>query len=48
LQGLLDKYFPDLRPDQDYRPITDAEMNQTAVYAIEIDAWSGKRKSVAE
>lgn len=48
LQGLLDKYFPDLRPDQDYRPITDGEMDRTAVYAIEIDAWSGKRKSVAE
>jgi nitroimidazol reductase NimA-like FMN-containing flavoprotein (pyridoxamine 5'-phosphate oxidase superfamily) len=48
LQGLLDKYFPDLQPGQDYRPITDDEMERTAVFAIEIDAWSAKRKSVAE
>jgi nitroimidazol reductase NimA-like FMN-containing flavoprotein (pyridoxamine 5'-phosphate oxidase superfamily) len=48
LQGLLDKYFPDLRPGQDYQPITVDEMERTAVFAIEIDAWSGKRKSVAE
>jgi nitroimidazol reductase NimA-like FMN-containing flavoprotein (pyridoxamine 5'-phosphate oxidase superfamily) len=43
LQGLLDKYFPDLRPDRDYRPITDEEMSRTTVFAIEIDGWSGKR-----
>jgi nitroimidazol reductase NimA-like FMN-containing flavoprotein (pyridoxamine 5'-phosphate oxidase superfamily) len=48
LQGLLDKYFPDLRPGQDYRPITDDEMGRTAVFAIDIEAWSAKRKSVAE
>lgn len=48
LQGLLDKYFPDLRSGQDYRPMTTSEVDQTAVFAIEIEAWSGKRKSVAE
>jgi nitroimidazol reductase NimA-like FMN-containing flavoprotein (pyridoxamine 5'-phosphate oxidase superfamily) len=48
LQGLLDKYFPDLQPGQDYRPMTSDEVDGTAVFAIEIDAWSGKRKSVAE
>jgi hypothetical protein len=41
---LLDKYFPDLRPSRDYRPITDEELAATAVYAIEIEAWSGKQK----
>lgn len=44
LQGLLDKYFPNLHPGEDYRPITADELDQTAVYAIEIDAWSGKQK----
>jgi len=44
LQALLDKYFPDLRPGADYRPMTEAELNATAVYAIEIEAWSGKQK----
>jgi nitroimidazol reductase NimA-like FMN-containing flavoprotein (pyridoxamine 5'-phosphate oxidase superfamily) len=48
LQGLLDKYFPDLKPGADYRPITPAELDQTAVFAIDIDAWSAKRKAVPE
>jgi hypothetical protein len=44
LQGLLDKYFPDRQPGLDYRPITDEELERTSVYAIEIEAWSGKQK----
>jgi len=44
LQGLLDKYFPDLRPGRDYRPITEDELAQTSVFAIEIEGWSGKHK----
>jgi len=44
LQALLDKYFPDLRPGADYRPMTEAELNATAVYAIEIEAWSGQQE----
>ncbi|MFX0144023.1 MAG: pyridoxamine 5'-phosphate oxidase family protein, partial [Candidatus Hodarchaeota archaeon] len=44
LQGLLDKYFPNLHPGEDYRPITADELDQTTMYAIEIDAWSGKQK----
>jgi nitroimidazol reductase NimA-like FMN-containing flavoprotein (pyridoxamine 5'-phosphate oxidase superfamily) len=44
LQGLLDKYFPDLKPGIDYRPITPAELDKTAVFAIDIQAWSAKRK----
>jgi nitroimidazol reductase NimA-like FMN-containing flavoprotein (pyridoxamine 5'-phosphate oxidase superfamily) len=46
LQGLLDKYFPDLEPGADYRPITPEELELTAVFAVDIDAWSGKRKQV--
>jgi nitroimidazol reductase NimA-like FMN-containing flavoprotein (pyridoxamine 5'-phosphate oxidase superfamily) len=48
LQGLLDKYFPDLLPNEDYRSMTRDELDQTAVYAIEIDAWSGKQKVKAQ
>jgi hypothetical protein len=43
LYGLIEKYFPDMRPGEHYRPITDAELKRTAVYAIEITSWSGKR-----
>jgi hypothetical protein len=48
LQGLLDKYFPDLRPGEDYRSITSDQLDETAVYAIEIEAWSGKQKVASE
>jgi nitroimidazol reductase NimA-like FMN-containing flavoprotein (pyridoxamine 5'-phosphate oxidase superfamily) len=48
LQGLLDKYFPDLRPGVHYRPIIDEELGRTSVYAFEIDAWSGKQKPTPE
>lgn len=44
LQGLLEKYFPDRRPGRDYRPITQSELDRTAVYALEIETWSGKQK----
>ena len=44
LQGLLDKYFPNLKPGVDYRPIAPEELEQTAVFAVDIEAWSGKRK----
>ena len=47
LQLLLDKYFAQLHPGSDYRPITDDELARTQVYRIEIDEWSGKRKQVA-
>lgn len=48
LQSLLDKYFPHLRPGEDYRPITGDELARTSVYRIDIDEWSGKRKAVGE
>jgi nitroimidazol reductase NimA-like FMN-containing flavoprotein (pyridoxamine 5'-phosphate oxidase superfamily) len=48
LQGLLDKYFPDLHVGEDYRPITSEELDQTVVFAIEINAWSGKQKVESE
>jgi hypothetical protein len=48
LQLLLDKYFPHLKPDQDYRPVVEEELARTAVYRISIEQWSGKKKQVAE
>ncbi len=48
LQKLLDKYAPHLRPGRDYRPPIDEELKRTTVYHIQIEAWSGKRKEVAE
>lgn len=44
LQGLLNKYFPHLKPGSDYRPITPGELAITAVFEIEITAMSGKQK----
>lgn len=43
LYGLIDKYFPELKPGKQYRPITDTELKRTAVYAIAVESWSGKR-----
>jgi nitroimidazol reductase NimA-like FMN-containing flavoprotein (pyridoxamine 5'-phosphate oxidase superfamily) len=48
LQLLLDKYFPHLRPGEDYHPITEDELARTAVYRVQIDSWSGKKKEVEE
>ncbi len=46
LQMLLDKYAPHLVPGRDYRATTDEELGRTAVYRIDIEAWSGKQKAV--
>jgi len=43
LYGLIGKYFPGMTPGVHYRPIVDEELTQTAVYAITIESWSGKR-----
>lgn len=48
LQMLLDKYAPHLRPGVDYRATTDDELARTAVYRIDVEAWSGKQKEVPE
>lgn len=48
LQLLLDKYAPHLRPGIHYRPTTDDELARTAVYRIDIESWSAKRKQVEE
>lgn len=47
LQILLDKYAPHLKPGLDYRPPVSEELKRTAVFRINIDKWSGKKKEVA-
>ncbi len=42
LYGLLKKYFPEMEPGREYRPITDKELARTSVYVMKIEAWSGK------
>jgi nitroimidazol reductase NimA-like FMN-containing flavoprotein (pyridoxamine 5'-phosphate oxidase superfamily) len=43
LYGLVEKYFPRMKPGEHYRPIMDVELRRTAVYALTIESWSGKR-----
>jgi len=42
MQRLIGKYFTDLEPGKDYRPVTDKELKRTSVYAMKIESWSGK------
>ena len=39
---LLEKYFPHLTPNKDYKPITPEAVKITAFLRIDIDCWSGK------
>ncbi len=43
LYNLIEKYFPGMKPGEEYRPITEKELKRTSVYAIKIESWSGKR-----
>ena len=42
LYGLINKYFPKMTAGREYREITDKELRATSIYAIKIEAWSGK------
>jgi nitroimidazol reductase NimA-like FMN-containing flavoprotein (pyridoxamine 5'-phosphate oxidase superfamily) len=48
LQMLLDRFFPHLKAGVDYRGILPEEVNQTAVYRVKIDSWSGKEDRARE
>lgn len=45
LQGLLDKYFPHLKPGVDYADMPSDEIARTCVYRIDIEEWSAKRNA---
>jgi hypothetical protein len=42
LHALISKYFPDMAAGREYRTVTDKELKRTTVYALQIEAWSGK------
>jgi len=44
LQLLLDKYFPHLKPGDDYAPTQPVELKVTAVFRLDIREWTGKQK----
>lgn len=44
LQLIMDKYFPNLHPGRDYEASTEEDLKVTAVFRVDIDAWSGKEK----
>ena len=44
LQLLMDKHFPALHPGVDYEATTDEDLQVTAVFCVDIEAWSGKEK----
>lgn len=46
LRIIVEKYFPHLEYGTDYEPVTTEDLARTAVYRIDIDSWSGKRKQV--
>lgn len=48
MSNLINKYFPHLIPEKDYRPITTTEISEIAVYKFNIDEWMGKRKKEAD
>ena len=43
LKLLLDKYFAHLKPDEDYEPTTDKDLEDVAVYRVDVGEWSGKQ-----
>ena len=44
LQLLMDKHFPQLKPDVDYEATTDTDLKVTAVLRLDVESWSGKEK----
>ena len=43
LLGLMQKYFPEYKPGDDYPLPQEDELKRTAVYQISIEEWSGKQ-----
>ncbi|GAB1419993.1 hypothetical protein MASR2M15_00660 [Anaerolineales bacterium] len=48
LQFIMDKYAPQFKAVEDYRPPEDVDLKRTAVIKIEIKDWTGKMKTVGE
>ena len=48
LRLLLGKYFPHLRYGEDYEGISPYDLKRTAVFRLEVEAWSGKEKKAPD
>jgi len=46
LEMMQKKYFPHLQAGKDYRAITPDELVKTSVFSLQIEDWSGKKKTV--
>lgn len=44
MQLLFEKHTPHLEVHKDYEPASQSEIDQTAIYEIKIESWSGKMK----
>jgi nitroimidazol reductase NimA-like FMN-containing flavoprotein (pyridoxamine 5'-phosphate oxidase superfamily) len=44
LYGLIDRYFPEMKVGEEYRPIQVEELERTSAFELRIESWSGKRK----
>lgn len=42
LHQFIAKYFAELEHGKDYRPVTEKELKRVSVFALNIEAWSGK------
>lgn len=43
LERFMAKFAPHLRAGEDYEEMTDESVDRTAVYRLDVEAWSGKR-----
>jgi nitroimidazol reductase NimA-like FMN-containing flavoprotein (pyridoxamine 5'-phosphate oxidase superfamily) len=42
MHQLIAKYFPTMQAGREFRAVTDQDLKRTSVYAVQIEAWSGK------
>ena len=42
LNGILKRYFPELKSGREYKPISEKDLQGTNVYVVKIESWSGK------
>jgi hypothetical protein len=42
LEQFMGKFAPQLTPGEDYEPMSAESIDRTAVYRLDVDAWSGK------
>lgn len=48
LRLIMAKYAPHLQPGEDYRLLTEDELNGVTVFRVDVAGWSAKRKQAAD